>query len=527
MIFGGVACVDPASLAASLTARGVSVERWRDRAGLYVTEPGRQPGRGWILLTKSALDALDLTADHDLVISGSDRDHVLTLSPITFLHSECIDPGSATDPTATYLCEVVDRRHLLGMIPVDKAFNLKTADGTGYYTQTKNGSNPWTWQEIITHLSNTVLGIGTLTLPFTPDATPENLVYWGHSSALVCLCDVLARLGCDLAYDPVANTFAAVRLGVAQDTVLGAITAERLWDGYSSEEARGWRPEKIRVRFPRRPVDTTDGYSPYYVKDVTLAAATGVKDGTYVTLDDDAAALGASGAPSNAAALDTRAAERAADWLRKRAYYDRPTLRIWVDFLPEATGLGAYAVHKVAFDDRGGPFATAAVAEPDGALEAWHPLGGWPVWWPITPGTVPSSQTELGATFQPAADDTWEDTGLSISLPSAGTYFLFGRVTGRVEASVMGTTIVGLLARLYNVTDSAAVSQSDIEVTYTHTASKSNTNTASIQCVVTVSSTKTIRLEAYRNGAGSTWVWKHIFSNPGFGSTHIGYLKTG
>jgi hypothetical protein len=35
----------------------------------------------------------------------------------------------------------------------------------------------------------------------------------------------------------------------------------------------------------------------------------------------------ATGAPSNAAALATRAAERAADWLRERRYYGRPVLR--------------------------------------------------------------------------------------------------------------------------------------------------------------------------------------------------------
>lgn len=365
---------------------------------------GRPHGRGWVLLKKSDLDGLSLTTDHDLVFSGADTAHVRTLTSITLLKAECVTPGSATDPNSVYLCEVVDRRWHLARIPVNKAYNVYSADGTGHLTDTKNAGSAWTWQEIVTNLSNTILGIGTLTLPFTPDATPNDFSYFG-GYAWGALCDVLDRIACAVEYDAEANTFSVVRLGSTDTTASAEVTAldgQRLWDGYNSEAVRGWRPEKVRVLFRRKPEPKT-GASPYFAEDVTLTATSGVFTGSYVTLRDDLPALGSSGAPSNAAAITTRAAERAADWLRKRGGYERPVLRVYKDYHDANTLLGS--LHgTVAYDDRGA-FATLLSAQPDGRLEAWRPFSGTASLPPATPQSNPAPVPQ-------------EDSALSTATPS-------------------------------------------------------------------------------------------------------------
>lgn len=380
---GGALCADPANTIDWCRSKGVPVDRWAARAGVYATGPGAAPGRGTVLLRAADLSALDLTADLELVFVGSAAGRTVSLSPITVLSRECVTPGGPDDPDAVFAVDVADRRHLMRMVPFDRAFNVQKANGSGYYTGTLDSGSAWTWQGVVTNLA-TALGI-TITLPFTPHGTPENLVYWGHSSALECLCDVLDRLACALTYDPTADEFGAVQLGDLEDTLLDAITDPKVWDGYSASYSRAWRPEKVRVRFPRRPVDSTNWNSPYYTVDVTLAAKAGVEAGTVVQIDDGMSALAATGTPSNSVALALRAQERADHWLLKRDSYERRVLVAWRDFVPEAAGMGGAAVRRVVFDDR---YETRTWAEGgwDGLLEAWKPLGGWPVWWPIESG---------------------------------------------------------------------------------------------------------------------------------------------
>src|SRR5262249_10317382 len=146
------------------------------------------------------------------------------------------------------------------------------------------------------------------------------------------------------------------------------------------DPARAWRPEKVRVRFPRRPLPT-DGSSPWYTVDVALSAASGVVSGSFVQLDDDLAALGATGTPSNSAALSTRANERAADWLRKRSIADVPSLISYRDIQDAGKFLGSL-IDRVSFDGRAGP-RTQARSAPDGSLERWSPLERPPKLWPL------------------------------------------------------------------------------------------------------------------------------------------------
>ncbi|HYH63986.1 MAG TPA: hypothetical protein VD866_04740, partial [Urbifossiella sp.] len=215
-------------------------------------------------------------------------------------------------------------------------------------------------------------------LPFTPDGSPENLRYHA-ADAWEALNDVLDRLACAVKLDHVADTFSIVRLGDAAAAGATALTTAlakhdrdglRSWDAYHAEPNRGRLPETVRVLFPRRPVPT-DGGSPYFAEDVTLAATAGVAAGTYVQLFDDLTAVG-EGTPTNAAALTTRAEERAADWRRKRLGFERRLSLVYRDFRPDL--VPGETVDQTALDDRGGPMTTVLEARPDGKLEAWRPF---------------------------------------------------------------------------------------------------------------------------------------------------------
>lgn len=373
--FAGRPCLDPAALLRECLDRGLPSSAWEGKANVYRVQNGREPGRGHLLLTRADLDAIDQTKAHDLEVFDGSHPKI-TLKKITLLSAVCVLPGADADPDAAYLCEVADRRHFLARIPVDRAFNLKKADGTGHLSATTNSGTAWTWQGVASTLV-TALGLPTLTIPFTPHGTPENLAFYG-GWAWAALNDVLDRLAVGLDYDPTADTFSLVRLGgaslseVEDVPELKRLLPDRVWDGRPYDPARAWRPEKVRVRFPRRPLPT-GGTSPFYAKDVTLGAKAGVEAGTYVQLDDDLTAVGATGTPSNASTLDARAQERADDWLRKRLKYDRPA-QIVVAGHPAAAGkeiVGKW-YGRAAWEDRGAGMKAEVGAAPDGALERWR-----------------------------------------------------------------------------------------------------------------------------------------------------------
>ncbi len=379
VLFGERPCVDPAALyRACLDATPPLPTDWAGQANRFAVPLGRGPGAGAVILTRADLDALDLDADHTLSFRD-DRtpNRPIDLRRITLLRSRCLTPGHRDDARAVYLCELVDRRHFLAQVPCDAAYNVRDADGTDYLGATTNGGDPWTWAEVVEDLWDLLDAGDVPDLPFTPDGTPENLRY--HAGwAWEAINDVLDRIACAVRYDAVEDAFTFVRLGDTAAAGATALTAalathdragRRTWDAYHDEPDRGRLPETVRVLFPRRPVPT-DGASPWYAEDVTLTATAGVEPGTVVQLHDDLTAVG-TGTPTNAAALTTRAEERAADWRRKRLGYERRLTLVYRDFRPDLTA-GELA-ERAALDDHGGPMVTVVESAPDGRLERWRP----------------------------------------------------------------------------------------------------------------------------------------------------------
>lgn len=396
VLFGNQQAVDPESLRAACAGGGVDPSPFWGKANAFRVRAGYEPSSGHILLTKDALDALTLTQSHTLTFVGADTNSI-DLSPVTLLDRLSVLSGAPDDGAEVFVCTVVDRRHFMQMVPFSAGFagyNVEAAAGGSYLSGTLNSGSAWTWQGVVNDLV-TALGEDTaeFVLPFTPDGTPENLVFdiSDVPGPWAALCRVLTRIGCVAVLDPTDDTFSVVRQGSGMTSALATLTGDAdylgdVWDGHAREEVRGWRPEKAKVLFPRRPQPTT-GAAPYYAVDVTLSATTGVEAGTYVVLPDDNTADGATGTPSNSAALATRAQERADDWLRVRGTYDRPLVRAWRDFQRKAVGLVGVWADAVTYDDRGGDLRTWATQEPGPAMGDFRPLGKWPVWWPFTTGS--------------------------------------------------------------------------------------------------------------------------------------------
>lgn len=107
------------------------------------------------------------------------------------------------------------------------------------------------------------------------------------------------------------------------------------------------------------------------------------------------------------------------------------------------------------------------------------------------------------------ANNTWENTGTSITLPGSGTYLVAMTVGGQATVDGSGKY---LAARLYDTTNSAALDGT--EVYFANPIFTSGTTyiaygNASAQRVVTVTGSTTIRLEAFRTSG--TWTTSNIY----------------
>ena len=338
-LFAGRPCIDPTILYQECSTRNLPTNTWHGKVNLFRCPNGRGPGRGQILLTQEDLEAIDLTQPQTLTFLD-DRGRETRLKSITLTRALAIAPGSSDLLNNIYICDLEDRRRDLARVPIDRAYNVRNADGSGYLSATLNAgnsSNAWTWQQVVQDLF-TRLSLGNAAnLTPAPHGTPENLAYYG-CSAWEALNSVLDRVAWTIRPDLGNDTFTTlVQLGnTSNDGAKNALKkidslyGDRTWETYAYDPARAWAPEKIRVRFRRAP-RPTDGNSPYYSVDVSTSL-TGAANGTYLQIDDDMTAIGNGNTPTNSANLTTRAAERAEDWKRKRQNYDAPYQASWGDF---------------------------------------------------------------------------------------------------------------------------------------------------------------------------------------------------
>jgi hypothetical protein len=134
-----------------------------------------------------------------------------------------------------------------------------------------------------------------------------------------------------------------------------------------------------------------------------------------------------------------------------------------------------------------------------------------------------TSESTLASVYDISADDTWENTGLSVSLPNAGTYLLYGHVTSSGTVSAIQAAGDLIYLRLFNSTNSTQL-WTEYGVHVRTVSTVAYLEVTPILCVVTVDGAKTVRLEGYRNVAGSATVWTLARIASG---SRLGYVRIG
>lgn len=138
--------------------------------------------------------------------------------------------------------------------------------------------------------------------------------------------------------------------------------------------------------------------------------------------------------------------------------------------------------------------------------------------------SLTASEAVLGSNYLITSTNVWEDTGLQITLPSAGVYLLFAPATGAINAS---TTQGGIYARLYNNSLGSAVSNSSTFLIGSMNTGQTLVGGHTIVNVVTVLGGNTIKLQGLRAAAlGITYSTSSILAG-GNNNTRLSYVRIG
>ena len=272
------------------------------------------------------LDSLDLSQRHSLKFADSHTQTERVFLNLSVVSASAITPSSRGNETTVYLVRVADRRHLWPMYLVNKAFNLKLTPTGNYRAEDLVGSEPKTWQDMIDEIWEVLPEADTHdapTLPVSPDGNPDGFDFFGIS-ADIALQQVLDRIGCELAYDPIMDEFAIETIGDTEskalyDQAVNALDSQRV--RVDDEEPiianLGRIPRSVTVFFPIDP-PAAYGENPWHtieIEDPDMAIL-GQEAGTTIALFDDASANYQGSTLANEIDLEARAESRALEYFK-------------------------------------------------------------------------------------------------------------------------------------------------------------------------------------------------------------------
>ena len=329
LTIAGKEVLDPGVLHEGISRAGLPADYW-GKANSITCPVGSEPGSAWVLVPAATMDSLDADSLHDLTWVDGDTSTTWQNYVIVRAWRVGID-GAGRQP---YVVELQDKRRLLKMSALDASYNVRmpapkardpAKPESEYYTDTLNSGALWTWQGVLndmwSKLPAAIAGAAP-SLPYSPSGRPEELRYFGYS-AWSAITELLAAIGCAIAYDPIGDAFEVVRVGTTQPQLSAALAnaSDRLLYDYqplAGYEKADW-PQTIRVYFPKRVQfdgqerDTIDSgnweIQPYYWEDVATGA-TGAEPGTVLRVWDSQRALyDSTGTILNSADLNARAAD--------------------------------------------------------------------------------------------------------------------------------------------------------------------------------------------------------------------------
>lgn len=203
----------------------------------------------------------------------------------------------------------------------------------------------------------------------------------------------------------------------------------------------------------------------------------------------------------------------------------------WLDFDEHTSAPGTPASGRVALyakadgklyskDDAGTETQVSLVSASDltsGTLAtARLPGGDW-----ITASTDSTTLTSSHTITSSAG--TYEDTGLTLTLPAAGTYLMTASVRGELQCSA--GSAFWLSVRLYNQTDGAAVTDSERIVVGGTSTGFYYLNGSSSTWEVTVAASKEIRLQVKRDGSGGPTYTVSFVGGDAQGKSNLTYTQ--
>lgn len=306
------------------------------RANAYWCPLGPAVGRGWVLMLRRDLEPIlsGGAAFHALSIRIDGASAAQVVFPaLLIVQSQRISAGVAAAGEALYLVELADKRWLVERYSDTGgiAINLRSyAQNVDYLS----GTSGHTWSSAIELLWGTMAGVlGSFPgLPpgLEPHGVPENLQFIGASSWKT-LSSLLAKIGCAVAYDPVADVFRIENLGAAQAGLPTDLDSRpRLSDAEPLVPATPWFPAILRVYFHNHrksfgQESDTELESNWRSSEhsFSIDIPSGVSNaapGTVLALWDDLPrVLDQNNAPANFGDLIDRAIERTAQWVSQQS----------------------------------------------------------------------------------------------------------------------------------------------------------------------------------------------------------------
>jgi len=261
---GGQHCSSLQPLARSLASYPFADELplWK-RAHSFEFSRGTEPGVGYTVLKRGFLDGLDRNAYHEF--TWRNQFETVTIKRVVIVRALSMF-GLPDDDKSPMLVEVRDCREIMRRSVVARQYNVvipaPPASNTEnrYYPESLSGfSTVWTWQGIVgdlwEKLTDGSAAAVNLTLPASSYGVPENLRFLGVN-AWEAVHQVLKRIGCTTAYDPLTDAFSIVRLGNTQDGLGQALdrARSRLRQDFDPPDDfnAGNMPATVSVFFPRR-----------------------------------------------------------------------------------------------------------------------------------------------------------------------------------------------------------------------------------------------------------------------------------
>lgn len=277
-------------------------------------------GRGWFLMRRSDYDTLAASSTAQLVMNG-DPGPGLTLT-IVVAGAEPINVATGSNRQNDLVKVTVYDQRATNFSPIHKAYNvwqngfpLDGSNNPKCYSSTLNGSNQWTWGQLLT--DSEIIGTSPAGLP---SWNPLNVI-WQNVPSARALDDVAARLFYVVSYDHQSSASIVSSLSLVapgsqradnstlfqQATTMGAVIG-----GGPAIRNLSRLPAQIAVTFPGQQ-SGSDPYASgdwYYAKTVS-GGITGATGTTIALPVGEIVAIWSGSAWSNQSTLDSIASDLA------------------------------------------------------------------------------------------------------------------------------------------------------------------------------------------------------------------------